>query len=269
MHLGISSYSFPWAVDAGNKSHSNKNTALKLLRYATKHAVKYVQFGDNLPLHLLSIQDQKKIKQTADQAGIKLEVGTRGLTLKHIQEYISIAAFFQSPFLRVVIDDTGYHPSEREVLRIIKKTLPLLKEKNIILAIENHDRFSSLSLQKIILATDPELVGICLDTANSIGAGEGINEVLNILSPYTINLHIKDISIKRVSHKMGFTVEGTAAGEGMLNIPYIIKKIEQTGRCKTATLEVWSNPLSTASSTIIKEKKLVEKSIHYLKKYLS
>ena len=240
-----------------------------LLTYAAKNFIQYVQFGDNLPLHLFDIADQRLIKKKADQSGIKVEVGTRGLTLKNIQQYIIIASLFQSPFLRMVIDDGDYTPTENEVIAIIKKVLPLLKEKNIILAIENHDRFTAASLRKIILDTDPKLVGICLDTANSIGAGEGINEVLNILTPYTVNLHIKDIHIKRVSHKMGFTVEGTAAGDGMLNIAAIIHKLQPTGRCKTATLEVWSNPLNTAATSIKNEKKLVKKSIHYLKTYLS
>ena len=137
------------------------------------------------------------------------------------------------------------------------------------LAIENHDRFSSVSLEKIILETDPNLIGICIDTANSIGAGEGINEVLQTLGPYTVNLHLKDFMIKRVSHKMGFIVEGVAAGDGILDIPFIVGQLDKTGKCKTATLEVWSNPEDSIEATLLKEKQWVERSIHYLKKILA
>ena len=52
-----------------------------------------------------------------------------------------------------------------------------------------------------------------------MGAGEGFETVSEILLPYTINLHLKDFTIRRVSHKMGMIIEGTPAGKGMLNIP--------------------------------------------------
>ena len=112
-------------------------------------------------------------------------------------------------------------------------------------------------------------MGICLDTANSLGAGEGISEVVQLLAPYTVNLHVKDILIKRVPHKMGFIVEGVAAGDGMIDILSVIQQLKQTGRCKTATLELWSNPATTMEETIAKEKKLVKKSIQYLKKIIA
>ena len=262
MLLGISSYSFPHAIEIQELSVQG------LLRFAILNNIKYVQFGDNMPLNLLTREELLELKRTTDEAGIQLQVGTKGLTIEHLKQYLIIAQTLSSPFIRMVIDDDQYRPAEEEVKQVIKQILPLLKEHDVTLAIENHDRFASASLQKIILETDPGLVGICMDTANSLGAGEGINEVLQTLAPYTVNLHIKDIVIKRVSHKMGFTVEGVAAGDGMLDIPFIISQLDKTGRCQTATLEVWSNPAETTALTLMKEKQWVEKSIHYLKKIL-
>ena len=265
MFLGLSTYTFPWAI---GMSGNTRLAALQLLEYAAKNNIAYVQFGDNLPLHGLSKPDLEQIKLSANKKGIILETGTRRLTVKNLEKYIGIANYLGSAFLRMVIDDTGYHPSTEDVLKIIKKELPSLKKNNIQLAIENHDRFPAAEIKKIILKTDPQWVGVCLDTANSLGAGEGMNEVLQILAPYTVNLHVKDILIKRLPHKMGFTIEGVAAGDGMIDIPAIIKQLKPTRRCKTATLEVWSNPAVTMEETIAKEKKLVQRSIHYLKKII-
>jgi sugar phosphate isomerase/epimerase len=167
----------------------------------------------------------------------------------------------------VVIDDENFHPSEGEVISCIRKLLHLLRSENICLAIENHDRFTSLALERIIKETDSTIVGICLDTANSLGALEGPYETIKILAPYTFNLHIKDIRIARLNHKMGFAIEGCAAGDGMLNIPWIIEYVRKYGKCKTAMLEVWSNPEKTIEQTIINERDLVNKSLQYLKKY--
>jgi sugar phosphate isomerase/epimerase len=261
--LGISSYSFPWAVN--NKPNRHAVTASGLISYAASKKLKAVQFGDNLPLHLLSRKELIQLRSSALTAGISLETGTRHLSLLHIRKYIKIATLLSSRFIRVVIDDAGYEPDEAQVISIIRKLLPELKEANLMLAIENHDRFSSNSLLRIVEQTDPELVGICLDSANSLGAGEGIHEVVNSLARYTVNLHIKDFRITRVDHKMGFLLEGCAAGHGILDIPWLVEEMNQYPRCRTATLEVWSNPDETNAATLNREKEWVEQSVSYLK----
>ena len=97
-------------------------------------------------------------------------------------------------------------------MRIIREVLPAYREAGIRLAIENHDRFRAHELVAIIAATDADYVGICLDTANSLGADEGIWEVARTLAPHTLNLHVKDYRIERLDHQMGFTVRGAPAG---------------------------------------------------------
>ncbi len=94
-----------------------------------------------------------------------------------------------------------------------------LESRGIILALENHDRLHASVFRDIVEASSSNNVGICLDCVNSMGIGEDIETVLKFLAPYTVNLHIKDFSVKRVSHKMGFVIEGTPAGQGLLNLP--------------------------------------------------
>lgn len=264
MEPGISSYTFPWAVTAPDSGL----TPAGLLDIAARHAIKFVQFGDNLPLHALPAKELRHIKETAAGNGIGIQPGARRLCMEHIRRYADLAQFFNAPFIRMVIDDTGYYPGTAEIIGIIKTALPLLRGSGTVLAIENHDRFSAAALRHIILETDPALVGVCLDTANSLGAGEGINEVLQVLAPHTVNVHIKDIRIERAAHKMGFAVRGAAAGEGIIDIPAITAHLKEIGRCKTATLEIWSDPLDSTAGTLSNERALAERSIHYLKQIL-
>lgn len=264
MQLGLSTYSFPWAFGVAGYP-APRITAQDLIRFAASQRIFRVQLGDNFPLHLLSKEKRQGIKEEADFLAVQLEVGTRRLTVENITQYISITQELGAPFLRVVIDDADFHPSEEEVVHTIHSLLPLLREKNMILAIENHDRFSAAALVRIIKATDIHFVGICLDTANSIGAGEGINEILPLLAPYTVNLHIKDFTIQRVAHKMGFCVAGCTAGDGMLNIPSLITELKKFDRCGTVTLELWSDPKETPERTVQQEAEWVEKSLRYLK----
>ncbi len=269
MQLGLSTYTFPWAVGVSGFKPGTVLSVPDLLKYAREKGIRRVQIGDNYPLDELSEEQISEIKSLAERLEIGLEAGTRRLETANILSYLKIAKELESPFLRVVIDDVDFHPTQKEVIKIIKELLPELQKAGIILAIENHDRFSAKILADIIEATDPEQVGICLDTANSLGANEGVDYVIEILAPSTLNLHIKDIRIKRVAHKMGFEVEGCAAGEGILNIPEIILKLKAAGKCGTGTLELWSNPANTWEETIAEEKDRVEKSIHYLQQYIS
>ena len=154
---------------------------------------------------------------------------------------------------------------QNEVIDIINQVLPDLRRASLCLAIENHDRFPALVLKHIIESTDNDRIAICLDTANSLGAGEGLGEVVSILGPYTVNLHIKDVRINRLDHKMGFRISGCTAGTGILNIPSLVKELKKYGRCDSAILELWSDPESTIEETIRKEKESVERSIEYLK----
>ena len=269
MQLGISSYTFPWAVGMEGYQPARSLTAFDLLDYAFENEIHFLQIGDNLPLHLLTEDELLLLKHSADNNKITLQVGTRGLVTEHIHCYLSIAKTLNSSFLRVVIDDNNFKPPVTEVIQTIRWLLPDLKQSGIYLAIENHDRFTAEILKTIIEQTDRGIVCICLDTANSFGAGQSIKEVAQILSPYVINLHVKDFIINRELHKMGFTIQGCPAGDGLLDIPWLIDKFSNHPKCSVATLEVWSNPEETLEKTLQKEKAWVEKSIQYLKNKLT
>ena len=98
-----------------------------------------------------------------------------------------------------------------------------------------------------------------------MGAGEGFETVSEILAPYTFNLHIKDFTIHRVSHKMGLIIEGCPAGKGMLDIPGLLKLIGSYSQCDSAILELWTPPEENIEATIKKEASWAEESIEYLK----
>jgi L-ribulose-5-phosphate 3-epimerase UlaE len=98
-----------------------------------------------------------------------------------------------------------------------------------------------------------------------MGAGEGFETVSEILLPYTINLHLKDFSIRRVSYKMGLLIEGRPAGKGMLNIRELVERLSVTKRCDSAILELWTVPEPEIEETIKKEEQWAQESISYLK----
>ncbi|UFH53697.1 sugar phosphate isomerase/epimerase [Spirosoma sp. KNUC1025] len=266
MQLGISTYTFGWAVgDPGNHCPPKPIDELTLLSRAEQLGVRLVQFGDNLPLHELSVGRLAALKQETGQRGIQLEVGARGLTDEHLSRYIELSVYLKSRLLRFVIDKGAYKPAIDAVIGILKNAVPSLEKMGITLGIENHDRLLAGEFAEIMERVGSLQIGICLDSVNSMGAGEGLADVVNTLAPYTVNLHLKDFGIRRLPHLMGFQIDGRPAGQGMLNIPWLVQQINPYGRCRTAILEQWVVPEPDLTDTITKEAAWAEESITYLK----
>jgi sugar phosphate isomerase/epimerase len=166
-----------------------------------------------------------------------------------------------------VIDGPDFEPSMEEIHSIIQQIVPELENLNICLVIENHDRLLAREFVEIVEKSGSKLIGICLDTVNSMGAGEGLETIIGQLAPLTVNLHMKEFMIRRVSHKMGFVIEGVALGKGMLPVADLISKVST--RCQSAILEQWTPPEPTIQETIRKEREWAAKSIIYLKSVLN
>ncbi len=264
MQLGISTYTYGWAVGVPGNRPENPLDEQALLNRANAFGLRVVQIGDNLPLHELPAERLNELKKRLDSELIRLEIGARGLTEAHLQGYIGLSYSLKSRLLRFVIDAPDYAPSIDEVVSILRNALPVLERMNLTLGLENHDRLLAREFADIVERVGSPNVGICLDSVNSMGAGEGLVEVVNTLSPYTVNLHLKDFGIRRLPHQMGFQIDGRPAGQGMLNIPWLLEQVSRYGRCQTAILEQWVVPEATLTATIAKEAAWAEESMDYL-----
>lgn len=265
MKLGISSYTFGWAVGVNGQEPAQPLNEIDLLGKAHEFDVSLLQIGDNLPLETFNSARLRDLAKEAAKSGIELEVGARHLTLERLYLYSEICQTLGASLLRFVIDDDDYHPTSKEVTSILLEAAPQLEKSGITLGIENHDRFPAQVLREIIEEADSDFVGVCLDTANSLGAGEGLNEIVPLLAPYTVNLHAKDFTIARHAHKMGFIVNGAPAGKGMMNLPFALEALKPYQRCRSLILELWTPPEDSLAATIEKEAQWARQSVEYLK----
>ncbi|WPU93602.1 TIM barrel protein [Mucilaginibacter sabulilitoris] len=265
MILGISSFTYGWAINYHIAEAKNPALEQFLIDRTLAFGLSCLQIGDNLPVHTFDRERLYRLKNRITESGIRLEIGARELTDEHLEKYIQLADYLDVRLLRFVIDGAGFEPAAETIVKTIKKFLPRLKQKGIILGIENHDRFKSKELAGIMELIGDEHVGICLDCVNSIGAGEGLEYVAHILSPYTVNLHIKDFTVNRLSHQMGFSVEGCPAGQGLTDIDLLMEKVGRYGRCESAVLEQWLVPENVKETTVSKEEQWAKQSIDYLK----
>jgi len=268
MRLGISSYTYSWAVGVPGCVPPHPMRTRDLLHKAVQLGVRVVQIADNLPLDRLSPAELDSLEERARKLGLAVEVGTRGIARHHLLAYLELASRFQSPILRVVVDTADCHPSEEEIIATFRSVAPAFERAGVSLAVENHDRFKAQALARMIDEVDSPSLGVCLDTANSFGALESLEVVMAALGPWVVNLHVKDFTIYRASHRMGFTIEGRPAGQGRLDVPYLLQKLRKIGRGPNAILELWTPPEEELSATIAKENRWAVASIEYLRKLI-
>ena len=269
MHLGIGSYTFTWAVGVPGHPPGQPLTPLGLLERAVKLGVGVVQFCDNLPLTALASAELDVLCAFARKHCLAVELGTRGIAdTANLLTHLELAKRLSAPFVRLVVDSQGHEPSPEECVSRLRPLLPRFAEAGVKLAIENHDRFTSATLAAMVEQLGPEQVGICLDTVNSFGAMEGPEVVVKTLAPYTLNLHVKDFTIARVSSQMGFVINGCAAGQGRLNVPWLLDQLRAAGRDVNAILELWTPFGPTLDDTIAREAAWAEESVRGLRRFI-
>ncbi len=265
MKLGIGSYSVPWHIGIGGWQPDSPLSVEGLLELAHELGVEVVQYCDNLPLHLLEEYRLEALQSQAAEWNIQLEMGTRGLEPTTLERYACLAERFGTPFVRVVVDTADYHPTPEELIRDLQRLRPLFASRGLRLAIENHDRFPAELLMQIVQSAGADWVGICFDTANSLGTLQGPNEALDALCPYVLNLHVKDVRARREEHQLGFRIEGASAGEGVVDIPAILRRVRAANPDANAIIELWTPPQSSLSETIQRERQWLEQSVRFLR----
>src|SRR6185436_18154898 len=167
MKLGISSYTFGWAVGVDGHRPARPLDENGLLDKCGELGVKLLQTGDNLPLHEFDETRLAAFGERAAREGVQLEVGARRLVPERVGEYARIARRLKARLLRFVIDDADFHPKPEDVTAILRECASLLD--GLLLGIENHDRFTAATWRDIIERAGCDRMGVCLDTANSLG----------------------------------------------------------------------------------------------------
>ncbi len=268
MKLGVGTYAYAWAIGVPGYMPDTLMTALDFVRRSAALGVSLVQIADNIPLVQMDSDTLDELSAEIKRLSLDVEVGARGIQPEYLHAHLKLAQRFGSPILRAVVDAAGFEPEPAEIIAILREHMPEFAAAGVVLAIENHDRFKARTLADIIEAVGGDHIGICLDTVNSFGSLEGPEVVVDILGPHVVNLHIKDFWIRRHDHNMGFTLTGTPAGKGQLDLPWLLNKLHGFGRQFNAILELWPAPEATIAQTIAKEDAWVVESIEYLREHI-
>jgi sugar phosphate isomerase/epimerase len=150
MRLGLSSYTYTWAVGVPGNLPEKPLSAYDLVDKAFSAGLSLVQIADNLPLENFSDIELQMLLSYASDKNVSIEMGGRGLSPEHTFKCLKAAERLNSPVLRMVIDSPGFEPDIPTINGIINDLLPEFESRKISLAIENHDRFKAREFEEII-----------------------------------------------------------------------------------------------------------------------
>lgn len=110
------------------------------------------------------------------------------------------------------------------VVEGLKPCVDYAEKRGAVLAVESHGKFGTDlgALVEIMNRIDSASLGITLDTANFAVNGVNPLDAIDAFGKRIYHTHLKD-------YKLGEKSYGTAVGEGSLDFPEILKKLQQSG----------------------------------------
>jgi len=267
MKLGINTYTYMWSIGFDGAWPEKPMTALNLLEKAKWLGVKVVQVGPNLPLLKLSDRELDQFVKTAQDWGIELELGTRGLEMDHIAHQVELSKRIGSILLRTIPEINDQTPPLKDIPTLLRQVLPALEANGVKLAMEN-GKIPANDLRWAIEEVNSPLIGVVLDMVNSLAVPEGWKEVTGILAPYTMCLHFKDFIVKRAWHMMGFICEGRPSGKGQIDTPWLLETLKASQYDYNVIIELWPPEQKTLAETIALEQAWAIESVSFLRKFI-
>ena len=239
MRLGLGSYAYRWSIGIKDQVPDRPMTPFELLEAAAGYGLDVVQYADNMPLDRLSEGDQHRLRETAAANGIALELGTQSFKDEEVSLYLEIGERLGAKILRVALDAGDARIPVPELAERLKPLLAKARAAGIRIAIENHFNYPSPRMVDLLETAGDDTLGVCLDVANSICAGEWPEETVRLLAPHAINLHLKDYVITPDTYGVGFQIHGVPLGQGRAPIGWILDQLAHCPADMSVILEHW------------------------------
>ncbi|MEQ8658798.1 MAG: TIM barrel protein [Hyphomicrobiales bacterium] len=266
MVLGLGSYTFRWSIGHKGLNPPEPLAATDLLDVAKAHDLSVVQYADNCPLHLLAPGELASLKSKADAFGIAIELGTQSFNAQEVEDYIAIGQSVGAKILRVALDGPDAKTPIADLAAAFQALLPKARDAGLRIAIENHFNYPSPRLVQLLDAIDDDGVGVCLDVANSICAGEWPMETVAMLAEHAINLHLKDYVIVPDPFGVGFVIHGCPLGQGRADSRAVLDAMPTQDM--TVIMEHWLPRLDDMADARRQENEWLKQSLDYARKQL-
>lgn len=136
----------------------------------------------------------------------------------------------------------------RAVEASLQRAIPIAESVRVPIGLENHKDFTVDEQVELYRRYSSEYFGACVDTGNNLALLENPMESIERLAPYGVLAHLKDATLDEYSD--GFLLGDIPLGEGMLDLPRIVKTLHKHRPSLPMVLEcITRNPLKIPCRT--------------------
>lgn len=267
--LGLGTYSFFWQHQATLPDGSSA-TPLgldEMLRRGAALGAEVFQICDYAPLHALSAAGLRDARALADDLGLPLELGTRGVVPEHLTTYLELAGVLGAPLVRSMLFTADSRPTLVEAERMLRAVLPAFEAAGVELALETYEQVPSADLVGVVEAIGSDALGICLDPANCVAALENPRDVVERCAPYVKNVHVKDFAFTRQAGWVGFELASVPLGTGLLDYDHLVRTVDPGARGISRIVEHWVPWRGDLAVAIATEDDWTTRNLTYLKEH--
>jgi sugar phosphate isomerase/epimerase len=280
MKVGIDSYCYhryfgeiyPDQTDPGRRW-----TFLDFVRRAVELKVDGVSL-ESCFLKSLDTGYLAEMKAVLDEEGLErvlawghpdgLEAGRSQEAWRDMNALIPQARHLGADIMRIVASSLKFRyephaPQIEAVVRMLRESVKIARDHNVVLALENHIDYTSVEIHEILERVGSASLKVNFDTGNSLRMMENPVEAAHRLGPYTAATHTKDVeACRHVPPEEWYFFSSVPVGTGLIDIAGVVKALEESGY--TGVLAVESDHHKDNQD----EDQLVAKGIAYLKSLL-
>lgn len=267
--IGLGTYAFFWRHQASlpDGSAGDPIDLPEMLRRSSRLGAEVFQICDYAPLHGLSAANLRDLRALADDLGLALELGTRGVLPAHLTSYLHLAGALGASVVRSMLFAPDSRPTLPEAERMLREALPEYEAAGVVLALETYEQVPSSDLVALVETIGSPSLGICLDPANCVAALENPRDVVERCAPYVANIHVKDFAFARQAGWVGFELAGTPLGEGLLDYDHLVSTVDPVARGISRIVEHWVPWQGDLAATVAIEDDWTSRNIRYLKEH--
>ncbi len=265
MKIGTTSFGFRYAfLDAARAPKLSE-----MIRQAREAGIERLQICENTRPLEASAAEWREAHRCAEDFGVELQLGGKTLSPVTAERYIQLAEEQGFKQLRLVMEDPDHHETatRETVVRLLEATVPRMQRAGLQLAIENHFDIAAKLLIEVTADYPKEVVGFCVDTANSLRSFEPTSEVFRLLGERAVCYHLKDYRV--IGSMVNFSVIGAPLGEGQLDLAGCLKDIFSRSPVPPLYVETWTPSENDREKDIALDAEWVRRSVKNLREHLA
>jgi sugar phosphate isomerase/epimerase len=262
MSIGLSTYAYFWRWSETSSAPIDLDW---MLSDTARSGVTVFQICDYPAIETYDDARLAALRELAEALGITLELGTRGTDPDHLRRYLRLAEALGVRLLRSMWTTGDDRPNAAESERRLTEILPELERTDVVLALETYEQVSTTALIALVEALDSPRIRICLDPANTVANLELPADVTTRCASYVANWHVKDFQFSREAGWVGFTLTGTALGEGRLDYDAMLAQLEPATRGINQIIEFWLPWQGDSPTTVRREAEWTATTLDYLR----